>query len=205
MNWQQQGNTVKNNIILKSLYLCLNRETLGQKYKTKVSTKIPPCSLFCPFLPTTGLWVCSKNMSCSYESSYVGYVDCITWNTGSVFLYFGKGLLQAKQEMKSFWPVCPRWSSSWPGGRSWVQSPGVVPRSRTLYSLNSVNDCRECRGKPPDQKDPPLKRLVLLYLSRTQFGNTFICSYLLCGCPHFRGDNVLYISCLNTPAAHFHI
>lgn len=30
--------------------------------------------------------------------------------------------------------------------RSWVQSPGVVPRSGTLPSLNSVNDFRECRG-----------------------------------------------------------
>lgn len=30
--------------------------------------------------------------------------------------------------------------------RSWVQSPGVVPCSRTLPSLNSVNDFRECRG-----------------------------------------------------------
>lgn len=66
-------------------------------------------------------------------------------------------------------PVCRCWSPSWPGGRSRVQSPGVVPRSGTLPSLNSVNGLRECRRKPADQRDlngkaPPF---FLLYQSKT--------------------------------------
>lgn len=120
------------------------------------------CSLFTLLLFSswTGLWIYSENKSCPHKGQTLVMVIVLP-ETKVVFFFTFRvvlGIICCRRNRK--WRLlglsvqadppadqeAAEASAEHSDVRSWVQSPGVVPRSRTLPSLNSVIDFRVCRG-----------------------------------------------------------